>query len=201
MSGTFCNPIRIKSLLLRWVLSFILMLLNACAHSPNSNSAPKPANSYESLPISDAQCEISHKVYIFGNKNAAKPPVLLLHELPGLSDQTIEYAKFLAKDFAVYAPLLFGEFGQDSAFKGLMSYTFNGEWNTWCYKRTPMGEKYKKRPIVSWLGKRTRSNSRQARESNRRRHRHVFNRRFASGAYGEKLCESGSGRPAHPAVL
>lgn len=101
------------------------------------------------FPPSVTEVGIQHNVYVFSCGNTlSKPPVLLLHELSGLSNQTIEYAKFLAKDFTVYVPLLFGEFGQSEStlnnFQGFIYYAFSGEWNAWYGK-------YETRPVVKWL--------------------------------------------------
>jgi dienelactone hydrolase len=49
-------------------------------------------------------------VYVFG-EGSGKPPVLLLHELPGLTPQAWNLAKHLSSDFTVYVPLLFGRAG------------------------------------------------------------------------------------------
>ena len=48
------------------------------------------------------------------------PPVILLHELPGLTDDDLALARCLSGDgFRVYAPTLFGTLGQDSGAVGL----------------------------------------------------------------------------------
>lgn len=150
MTKTALNPTRMQSPLLHLALILFLMLLNACAHhsSPSySGTDPKSESSYQKIPIPESDDGIQHNVYLFSKKeDLSKPPVLLLHELPGLSQQTIEYAEFLSEDFTVYVPLLFGEFRNSSFAKGVFEYAFNGEWNAW-------GGKDEKRPIVVWLGK------------------------------------------------
>lgn len=56
-------------------------------------------------------------VYRF--KQAAGPPLVLLHELPGLSPDDLALAKCLSQQgFSVYLPLLFGEAGQNRIFAG-----------------------------------------------------------------------------------
>lgn len=70
---------------------------------------------------------VEHPVYCFSS-NRNKPPVLLLHELPGLSGQTLSYAKELSQDFTVYVPLLFGSTNMHSIPRGLAAFWFNGEW-------------------------------------------------------------------------
>jgi dienelactone hydrolase len=68
---------------------------------------------------------ITHPVYCL-NDGTAKPPVLLLHELTGLTPGTLAYAEELSKDFTVYVPLLFGEKGAFSPAGGLWAYWFRG---------------------------------------------------------------------------
>ena len=68
---------------------------------------------------------ITHSVYCL-NDGTAKPPVLLLHELTGLSPGTLAYAEELSNDFTVYVPLLFGEKGTVSLTSGLWTYWFRG---------------------------------------------------------------------------
>ncbi|MCW5798412.1 MAG: hypothetical protein LZF60_50188 [Nitrospira sp.] len=70
---------------------------------------------------------VKHPVYCFPG-DRSKPPVLLLHELPGLSGKTLAYAKELSEDFTVYVPLLFGEPNMHSALWGSTAFWLNGEW-------------------------------------------------------------------------
>ena len=84
------------------------------------------------------------------NDGTSKPPVLLLHELTGLTPGTLAYAEELSKDFTVYVPLLFGEKGKFSPTSGLWAYWFRGvvdffpggEWGIPSHGSTP---------IVEWL--------------------------------------------------
>lgn len=92
---------------------------------------------------------ITHPVYCL-NDGTSKPPVLLLHELTGLTPGTLAYAEELSKDFTVYVPLLFGEKGTFSPAGGLWAYWFRGildffpggEWGVPSHGSTP---------IVGWL--------------------------------------------------
>jgi hypothetical protein len=92
---------------------------------------------------------ITHSVYCL-NDGTSKPPVLLLHELTGLSPGTLAYAEELSKDFTVYVPLLFGEKSTFSLTSGLWAYWFRGvleffpggEWGVPSHGSTP---------IVNWL--------------------------------------------------
>ncbi|HEX8169133.1 MAG TPA: hypothetical protein VF824_01175 [Thermoanaerobaculia bacterium] len=53
------------------------------------------------------------KVYVKGNPD--DPPILLLHELPGLLPQTVAFADEIVKrHYRVYMPLLFGGFGREA---------------------------------------------------------------------------------------
>lgn len=76
---------------------------------------------------------IAHPIYCFpgdpSQSSDRKPPVLLLHELPGLSGKTLEYARKLSQDFTVYVPLLFGKPNSQSNWHGfLITVGLNGEW-------------------------------------------------------------------------
>ena len=72
-----------------------------------------------------AHAGITHPVFCLGDRTD-KPPVLLLHELTGLSPGTLAYAEALSQDFTVYVPLLFGEQGKLSLINGLRAYWFRG---------------------------------------------------------------------------
>ncbi len=84
---------------------------------------------------------VGHRVYCFlGDRT--KPPVLLLHELTGLTGKTLGYARELSKEFTVYVPLLFGALNNQSKWRGPAAFWLNGEW--WGLER---GES----DIVKWL--------------------------------------------------
>lgn len=68
---------------------------------------------------------VTHSVFCL-NEGTKKPPVLLLHEMTGLSPGTLAYAEELSKDFTVYVPLLFGEKDTFSPASGLWAYWFRG---------------------------------------------------------------------------
>lgn len=85
---------------------------------------------------------VVHRVYCFRGEGT-KPPVLLLHELPGLSGKTLEYARELSKEFTVYVPLLFGALNSQSTVSGsFAALGLNGEW-----RGLESGES----DIVKWL--------------------------------------------------
>jgi len=61
---------------------------------------------------------ITHPVY----RDGSGPGVLILHELPGMSPKCIELAELvMEQEYTVYLPLLFGDPGQFSMGKGLLS--------------------------------------------------------------------------------
>ncbi len=98
-------------------------------------------------PVSHAG--ITHSVLCLSD-GTTKPPVLLLHELTGLSPGTLAYAEELSKEFTVYVPLLFGEQGKLSLVSGLRAYWFRG-----LFEFFPAGEwgipSEGSAPIVNWL--------------------------------------------------
>lgn len=85
---------------------------------------------------------VAHPIYCFlGDRT--KPPVLLLHELPGLSGKTLEYARELSQDFTVYVPLLFGKPNSQSNWHGfLIAIGLKSEWR---------GMESGTSDIVTWL--------------------------------------------------
>lgn len=90
---------------------------------------------------------VSHSVYCLG-EDRSKPPLILLHELPGLTPDTFKYAEKLSQDFTVYVPLLFGGKGQSSTLPNVAAayrtILFGPEWNG--------GDQLDSTtPIVAWL--------------------------------------------------
>jgi dienelactone hydrolase len=60
------------------------------------------------------------EVYVKGER--ADPPILLLHELPGLLPETVQFADSLVeRHYRVYMPLFFGTFGRDTPLRGLIT--------------------------------------------------------------------------------
>lgn len=120
------------------------------SHGPNTKN--EDWNDWQ--PCSDMPLsakEKLHPVYCLeedpNSKDAnPKPPLLLLHELNGLTPQTLRYAMELSKDFTVYIPMLFGEKGKTSFWnwRGLWAYWawFGNEWTV------PLKGSA---PIVIWL--------------------------------------------------
>jgi dienelactone hydrolase len=68
----------------------------------------------------------TRRVFVVGEGQ----PVLLMHELPGMSWATMLLAQRLAdRGFRVYMPLLFGGVGQSNGFKGYLQSCFGAGWN------------------------------------------------------------------------
>ncbi len=92
---------------------------------------------------------ITHSVYCLDD-GRAKPPVILLHELTGLTPGTLAYAEELSEQFTVYVPLLFGTKSRFSPASGLWAYWFGGLLDFF-----PHGEwglpSHGSQPIVHWL--------------------------------------------------
>ncbi len=122
--------------------------LGTCAPHTKEEGTPR-LNWTECFSAPFAHAGMTHSVFCL-NDGTSKPPVLLLHELTGLTPGTLAYAEELSKDFTVYVPLLFGEKGKFSPTSGLWAYWFQGvvdffpggEWGIPSHGSTP---------IVEWL--------------------------------------------------
>lgn len=122
--------------------------LGLCAPHTKEEGAPV-LNWTECFGEPFAHAGITHSVYCL-SEGSSKPPVLLLHELTGLTPGTLAYAEELSKDFTVYVPLLFGAKGGFSPASGLWAYWFQGTLDF-----PPRGEwgipNHGSTPIISWL--------------------------------------------------
>ena len=127
------------------IFATVLLLLEAgcgaaqmatCAPHVKEEGTPQ-RNWVECFDQPFTQAGITHSVYCL-NDNTSKPPVLLLHELTGLSPGTLAYAEELSNDFTVYVPLLFGEKGKFSPASGSLAYWFRGEWDIPDHGSTPL---------------------------------------------------------------
>ena len=143
----------------RWLRSYLIVtavLVSGCGAAQLGTCAPHtkeegtPTRNWtECFKEPFAHAGITHSVFCLDD-GTAKPPVLLLHELTGLTPGTLAYAEELSKDFTVYVPLLFGEKGAFSPASGLWAYWFRGmtafgpggEWGVPAQGSTP---------IISWL--------------------------------------------------
>jgi dienelactone hydrolase len=83
---------------------------------------------------------ITHDVYVIGDG----PPVLVMHELPGMTADTTDFARRLAgQGFRVYLPLLFGEPLQSATLGNSLRLCISSE-----FARLAAG---KSAPITDWL--------------------------------------------------
>lgn len=74
---------------------------------------------------------VSYPYYAVGHNSPASAPVLLLHELPGLTPGAIDLADFLHLELnrRCYMPLLFGEYGQsETGLTPLLQACQTGRW-------------------------------------------------------------------------
>ncbi|MBX3326339.1 MAG: hypothetical protein U0223_19085 [Nitrospira sp.] len=143
---TFSHSLTI--LLLLFVTGCGATQLGMCA--PHTKEEGTPTRNWtECFEQPFSRVGITHSVFCL-NDGTAKPPVLLLHELTGLSPGTLAYAEELSKDFTVYVPLLFGEKGKFSLVHGLEAYWFRGVIESFPGGEWGMPSKGSA-PIVTWL--------------------------------------------------
>jgi dienelactone hydrolase len=83
--------------------------------------------------------DISHAIYSAGKG----PPVVVLHELPGLIEQCLDLGLILAERFRVHLPLLFGQPGQWAVMSNLARVCVSREINAFAANRTS--------PLVGWI--------------------------------------------------
>jgi dienelactone hydrolase len=72
---------------------------------------------------------------VLRSREVSGPPVLLFHELPGLSPDDLALGHCLASEgFTVFLPLLFGEVGQDSVVRGYVQSCLGRDFD--CFARS-----------------------------------------------------------------
>ena len=100
------------------LLLFIAIVSSACHSHPDPVTFPNPfGDDGSKVPSFEFG---GRRVYIVGDKKG--PPILLLHELPGMTPQCYYLAEQLAsRGYTIYMPLMFGKAGVASAKK-------NGFW-------------------------------------------------------------------------
>jgi len=103
----------------------------ACAGHPEEACTEFPVQAltpcFNSKEFDFAYDRVAHPIYCF-TKDHSKPPVLLLHELPGLSSETLRFGEFLSKDFTVYAPQMLGRLNESQPIRARFASVMNGEW-------------------------------------------------------------------------
>lgn len=142
------------------LLPLIVLLCTGCATIQQLSCGGHPEAPQQNYPSEKLQSclgkdpityevgskQVQHNVYCIGS-GRSKPPVILLHELTGLSAKTLEYAETLSSDFTVYVPVLFGEVNQDSIVRGTAAFLLNGEWG-WPLAGSDLDGNT---PIIKWL--------------------------------------------------
>jgi dienelactone hydrolase len=134
-----------------WFIS--LLFLNACSHGPVPETQAKrhDLSPHQPFSVATAAGKIRHDVYVFAGPSKQAPPILLLHEIAGLSSETLDFAEMLSKEFTVYVPSLFGNPNERSDRGGMATYAFNAN-GEWWESDTFEGTKiHGSRPIVKWL--------------------------------------------------
>ncbi len=88
---------------------------------------------------------ILHQVYYLKNEG---PPVIIIHELPGMNPECLNFGKRLVADgFSVYLPLLFGKAGKKASSSRTLGHLFQI-----CVSREIyLFQLGKTSPVVSWL--------------------------------------------------
>ncbi len=118
------------------IILAIFSLLSGCSIKPgvltNAQNSKWTAQQY-------TYTGIDHWVYESTSNKQEKPPLIILHQIPGLSKETLDYAETFTSEFSVYLPLLFGHVNMNNFAKGVIYYNINSEW---CPK--------KNRPIHEW---------------------------------------------------
>jgi dienelactone hydrolase len=139
-SHAWCR--RLRALILVFTANLIV---GGCGHGSIHHKTPEAykLDNILSESVVSTKVSIEHDVYFFPGPSRQAPPILLLHELPGLSPNTLYFAEALSKDFNVYVPLLFGSPNQENTFLGTLASLFSAEWA----ERTALQGS---RPITVW---------------------------------------------------
>ena len=90
-------------------------------------------------PWTFADGDISHPVYSAGKG----PPVVVLHELPGMMPECLDLGLILAERFRVHLPLLFGEPGEFAMLKNIARLCVSREIHAFAANKTS--------PLVGWI--------------------------------------------------
>jgi dienelactone hydrolase len=90
-------------------------------------------------PWTFAAADIAHPIYSTGNG----PPVVLLHELPGMVEECLDLGLILGRQFRVHLPLLFGRPGEFAMMSNILRLCVSRELHLFAAHKTS--------PIVDWL--------------------------------------------------
>jgi dienelactone hydrolase len=87
---------------------------------------------YEQLPFLHGG-----KTYPVYRRGSGRPGVLVIHELPGMTEECLDFGRRLADaGFAVYLPLLFGTPGKTETNRNLLRLCVRREWSLWSAGRS-----------------------------------------------------------------
>jgi dienelactone hydrolase len=90
-------------------------------------------------PWTFADGDISHLVYSAGKG----PPVIVLHELPGMMGECLDLGLIVAERFRVHLPLLFGQPGEFAMLKNIARLCVSREIHAFAANKTS--------PLVGWI--------------------------------------------------
>ena len=82
---------------------------------------------------------IEHAVF----RTGGGPGVLIMHELPGMTESCMDFAKEVAREFTVYLPLMFGKPGDYAPLRFLAKLCISREFNLFANRGGS--------PIVDWM--------------------------------------------------
>lgn len=99
------------------LLCCVVTISTGCAGTPFPQERDTACFDTKQVEIKDEESGVTHPVYCFG-KDKSKPPLLLLHEITGVTPDTLEYAETLSADFIVYVPHLVGPFNWPESWLG-----------------------------------------------------------------------------------
>jgi dienelactone hydrolase len=129
---------RIAIVVLFVVIALLVVVLpgcmshHACVHAPDTAAELKPV---------DYKANDRFKVYRIGDDG---PPVILLHELPGMSPEDLRLARLLAGEhFTVYLPLFFGDAGKANMTRNPIAVFTHGDFHLFAHHEAA--------PAVEWV--------------------------------------------------
>jgi dienelactone hydrolase len=117
------------------LLLFIAIASSACHSHPNPITFPNPfGDDGSKVPSFEFG---GRRVFVVGDKKG--PPILLLHELPGMTPQCYYLAVQLAnRGYTVYMPLMFGKPGVASANSNAFWLLFKGDFHSIADETAPI---------------------------------------------------------------
>lgn len=101
--------------------------VGCCSYKTEPPAVERPEQSF----LFEADGEECAVFVVQGSDDPADPPILLLHELPGLTKRTVKLANRIANSggYTVYVPLLFGDPLEEATFRNsLVLWWFDCDW-------------------------------------------------------------------------